>query len=100
MTLPRIDRAAALRRDADRLMRALDSPGTLLVPVWRDKIVIAPGLEPRAIFPAVADAGSLVDAAGGVVWLGRGRPQKCFPLGVAGVEGAAPPAPPPCGGGA
>lgn len=80
--LPRLDRAAFLRRDTERLMRALDAPGTLLVPVWRDKNVLAVGSEPRAALPSAGEAGALIDAASEIVWLGRVGDADCFALDV------------------
>ena len=80
--LPRLDRSASLRRDTDGLMRALDAPRTLLVPVWRDKNFISTGLEPRAALPTAKDGGALIDAASELVWLGRVGDADCFALDV------------------
>jgi NAD+ diphosphatase len=86
VTLPRLDRAAALRKDTDHLMRALDAPGTLLVPVWRDKAILTSGEPPRAWMPAVATAGALVDAAAELVWLGQVAGSDCFALDLSELE--------------
>jgi NAD+ diphosphatase len=80
--LPRLDRAAVLRKDTDRLMRALDAKSTILVPVWRDKALIAAGPEPHALLPTVATASTLVDAADELAWLGRVGQADCFALDV------------------
>jgi NAD+ diphosphatase len=82
---PRLDRAAFLRKDTERLMRALDAPATLLVPVWRDKNLIATGSVPRAALPTASDAGALIDAASEIVWLGLVGGADCFALDVSGL---------------
>src|SRR5436190_22815076 len=78
--LPRIDRAAHLRKDTSRLMSALDAPETLLVPVYRDKNLFTPGGEDRAALLTVAQAASLVDSAAELVWLGLLDGKDCFAL--------------------
>jgi len=84
--LPRIDRAAVLRKDTDRLMRALDDAKTILVPVWRDKAIIATGDAPRALLPTVATASALVDAAEELVWLGKVGEADCFALDISSLS--------------
>ncbi|HEX4341398.1 MAG TPA: NAD(+) diphosphatase [Polyangiaceae bacterium] len=86
MTLPRLDRASHLRKDTDRLMRALDAPGTILVPVWRDKALVTDVGETRAVLPVVATASALVDAAAELVWLGNVGDANCFALDLSDLE--------------
>jgi NAD+ diphosphatase len=80
--LPRIDRAAALRKDTDGLMRALDAKDTLLVPVWRDKTVITHAGDPHAVIPTVATASALIDTATELAWLGLVGKSACFALDI------------------
>jgi NAD+ diphosphatase len=84
--LPRIDRAAALRKDTDGLMRALDAEDTLLVPVWRDKTVITHAGDPHAVIPTVATASALIDVATELAWLGVVGKSSCFALDVSTLE--------------
>ncbi len=86
VTFPRLDRAAALRKDTDRLMHALDAPGTLLVPVWRDKTLISDAAGPRAVMPSVAVASALVDVAAELAWLGQVGGKDCFALDLSDLE--------------
>jgi len=76
----RLDRAAHLRRDTDRLMAALDSPKTLFVPVYRDQNFVATGAEVRAVLVPGDRAATLIDAASEIVWLGIVGDKNCFAL--------------------
>jgi NAD+ diphosphatase len=67
-------------------MLALDAPGTLLVPVWRDKNILMTGGRPRAALPTAQEAGSLIDAATEIVWLGRVGEADCFALDVSSLQ--------------
>lgn len=81
MTRPlRLDRAPELRKHTDRLLSALDTPGSLLVPVWRDKNVVEASPDPRAALLEVRAAGALIDGASEIVWLGRVADRDCFAL--------------------
>lgn len=80
MTVPRLDRASHLRKDTDRLMAALDAPGTLLVPVHRDQAFFVAGKPGEAFLPRVRDAGSLVDRATELCWLGLVGSDDCFAI--------------------
>jgi len=84
--LVRLDRAAELRRNTDRLMAALDQPATLLVPVHRDQNLLSTAGEPRAVLLPVSEAAALVDAAGELVWLGRVGDRDCFAIDISGIE--------------
>lgn len=86
MKLPRIDRASELRRHTDQLMAALDAPGTVLVPVWRDQNLIALHPAPRATLPMAGEAPSLIDLASEIVWLGKLGDRSCFALDLSEVE--------------
>jgi NAD+ diphosphatase len=87
--LPRIDRAGHLRKDTDRLMAALDAPGTVLVPVWRSKSLVdrAGG---AAFLPRVADASPVIDRAGEIVWLGQLGGADCFALDLSSLDAPTP----------
>jgi NAD+ diphosphatase len=67
-------------------MRALDLPGTLLVPVWRDKNLLVTGAETRAALPTAGEATSLIDAASEIVWLGLVGDADCFALDVSSLS--------------
>jgi NAD+ diphosphatase len=86
VTILRLDRAAALRKDTERLMRALDAQETLLVPVWRDKTLITSDREPRAVIPPAKTAGALIDVATELAWLGLVGGRDCFALDLSELE--------------
>jgi NAD+ diphosphatase len=81
---PRIDRAAQLRKDSNRLMAALDEPSSLLVPVWRNKSLIAEHSTARVV--SVRDSGALIDIADELVWLGLLGGVDCFAIDLSGRE--------------
>jgi NAD+ diphosphatase len=80
VTITRLDRAANLRKDADRLTRAFQASGTLLVPIFHDKALISMEPDPHAVILTGAAAGSLIDAAREVVWLGLVGGKDCFAI--------------------
>jgi NAD+ diphosphatase len=86
VTISRLDRAAALRKDTDRLMRALDAQETLLVPVWRDKTLITTGGEAHAVIPTAKSASALIDAASELAWLGLVGGRDCFALDLSQLD--------------
>jgi NAD+ diphosphatase len=81
---PRIDRAAHLRKDSERLMAALDEPASILVPVWRNKNLIAEHSEARLV--SVQHGGALVDIADELVWLGLLGAADCFAIDLSARE--------------
>jgi NAD+ diphosphatase len=82
---PRINRAAELRQNTQRLMEALDLPETLLLPVWREKSFFTDGAEARGLLRTVREAGQLVDRASEIVWLGQLGTTDCFALDLSEV---------------
>jgi NAD+ diphosphatase len=83
-SIPLIDRASHLRKNTERLMKALDAPSTLLVPVWRDKSLV--DAAPRAALPTVAEASTLIDRSSELVWLGLLGGVDCFALELSELE--------------
>jgi NAD+ diphosphatase len=73
-----LDRAAALRKDRERLNRMLSDPTALLFPVWREQNFVC--LEPRAGVPPLLNSAPLLDAAEELVWLGLREERPCFAL--------------------
>jgi NAD+ diphosphatase len=79
-THPLLDRAAHLRSKEDRMAAMLADPAALMVPVWRNKNLIASGDTPR---PALLDAErcrALIDIAPLTVFLGMYEERPCFAL--------------------
>lgn len=74
----RLDRAANLRKDRERLNQMLSAPNALLFPVWREQNFVC--LEPRAFVPPLLNSEALLDAADELVWLGLRGDHPCFAL--------------------
>jgi NAD+ diphosphatase len=75
-----LDRAAHLRPELNDLRGRFNRPGSVLVPVWRNKNLIAPGRPARPALLAAAQAGQLLETAGAMVWLGLLGDADCFAL--------------------
>ena len=65
-----LDRATHLRTDASRLAERLRAPSTRIVPVWRDRSLIAGGSRPRLLALTEESAGTAISLAHEVVFLG------------------------------
>jgi len=78
-----LDRAAAVRKDVDQLEAALRSPETLIVPLHRDLNLVAG--ERLALLP-VAQASSLLDLDGELVFLGQLGERACFAFDASGLS--------------
>jgi NAD+ diphosphatase len=79
-----LDRAASLRRDRDRLVAMLDSPDTLLLPVWRSKHLVTSSGEP--VLLSAVEGSALCDWGGELVFLGLSGDRACFAVDVSPVE--------------
>jgi NAD+ diphosphatase len=84
--MPRLDRASELRRDTDRLMKALDAADTFVVPVHRDQSLVVLGAEPRAVLLDAGSASPLIDVASEIVWLGRIGERDCFAIDLSQLD--------------
>ena len=65
-----LDRATHLRADAACLAERLRAPSTRIVPVWRDRSLIAAGDRPRLLALTEESAGTAISLAHEVVFLG------------------------------
>ncbi len=80
-SLLNLDRAAHLREGLeDDLGARLGRPESLLVPVWRNKNLIAPGRPARPALLPASQAGQLLEPAGAMVWLGLLGGADCFAI--------------------
>src|SRR3954452_5318931 len=85
-----LDRASALRDDADWIAERLSDPATLFVPVWRSKTLVQGGDEPQAVF-LTGEAAQAVRMAGGPwAFLGLQGEQAVFAVDASGVEDPVP----------
>jgi NAD+ diphosphatase len=76
--LPLLDRAAHLRKDGAYLEARLAEPETLLIPVWRNKVLVSRGPMPHPAAVRVAAAPGFVTPDVELVWLGLLGDQACF----------------------
>jgi NAD+ diphosphatase len=76
--LPLLDRAAHLRKDGAYLEARLAEPETLLIPVWRNKVLVSRGPTPHPAPVRVAAAPGFVAPDVELVWLGLLGDQACF----------------------
>jgi NAD+ diphosphatase len=72
-----LDRAAHLRKDVDFLQAELRAPGSVILPAFRDVNLVAG--ERIALLP-IAEASSLLDHDGELVWLGKLAQGSCFAI--------------------
>jgi NAD+ diphosphatase len=72
-----LDRAAHLRKDVDFLQAELRAPQSVILPVFRELALID---GERVALVSVAEAGSLLDHDGELVWLGKLAQGSCFAL--------------------
>jgi NAD+ diphosphatase len=72
-----LDRAAHLRKDVDFLQAELRARESLILPTWRDLSLVAGG---RLALLPIAEAGSLLDHDGELVWLGKLPAGSCFAI--------------------
>ncbi|QLQ38401.1 NAD(+) diphosphatase [Micromonospora robiginosa] len=80
-----LDRAAALRGDAAWLAERLSDPGSVVLPLWRDRCLVDAG---RALVrPAAVDAGEVLAAADQTVFLGLDAGRAVFAADLSGREG-------------
>ncbi len=81
-----LDRASALRDDADWIAERLDDPASLFVPVWRSKTLVQGEDEPQAVFLTGAAASAVRMAGGPWAFLGLQGDQAVFAVDVSGVD--------------
>lgn len=80
------DRAAHRREDLGYLEDSLTRPDSLLLPVADGQNLVRMHESRVELFmPTLAEAGSLIDAGGELVWLGELSGQACFALDVSHV---------------
>jgi len=84
--MTRLDRAAHLRQSSTTLADALRSEATQIVPVWRNRNLIAKGRPARPVLLSATDASGLIQAGGALVWLGLLDDAHCFALDVSPSE--------------
>jgi len=65
-----VDRAAHLRSNDGELERFLTDPESLIIPVWRNKSLLAKGRPSRPALVRRGDAQGLLEGSGAIVWLG------------------------------
>jgi NAD+ diphosphatase len=71
-------RAAKLRQDDANLANRLADPASLIIPMWRNRHLIATGRPTQPALLTVAQMGELLAACGPVVFLGLIDDQPCF----------------------
>jgi NAD+ diphosphatase len=75
--LPRLERAAHLRKDLDFLEAELARPKSVLVPVWRDSCLVTGD---QLALLSFASARGLLELGGELVWLGKLGDNSCFAM--------------------
>ena len=75
---PPFDRAAHLRKGLDDLGPTLEEPGTVWIPLWRNRNLIASGRPTRPAMLTSKRAAPLVELAQRIVWLGRLGEADCL----------------------
>ena len=84
--LPLLDRAAHLRKDGAYLEARLSEPETLLIPVWRNQVLVSRGPMPHPAAVRVAAAPGFVTPDVELVWLGLLGDQACFAVDLSGRD--------------
>ena len=84
--LPLLDRAAQLRKDGAYLEARLAEPETLLLPVWRNKLLVSRGPEPHPAPVRVTDAPGFVARDVELVWLGLLDGKACFAVDLSELD--------------
>ena len=84
--LPSLDRAAHLRKDGAYLEARLAEPDTLLVPVWRNKVLVSSGPTPRPVPVRVGQAPGFVSRDVELVWLGLLGGSPCFAVDLSELD--------------
>jgi NAD+ diphosphatase len=84
--LPLLDRAAQVRRNAEALEARLDDPLTWLVPVWRNKVLVTSGDEPRPLPIPVGRGSTLTAGNPELAWLGLLGENGCFAVDLSGAD--------------
>src|SRR5689334_18809679 len=77
-----LDRASHLRKDLDFLQAELRAGQSLILPVWRDLVLVG---EQGAAFVPAAEARELLQHDGELVWLGKLAQGSCFALDVSAI---------------
>lgn len=83
-TLSVIDRASSLRRDRQQLVLLLETPDSVIVPVWRSKHLVSADSAP--VLLDVREASALLDCGGEVVFLGMRDRAACFAVDLSTLE--------------
>ncbi len=84
-----LDRATALRRDDDWIAARLADRDSRVVPVWRDRNLIAGGDSPRAVMVSGTTARDMIDMAGALALLGVDGETAHFAVDLSAHEPAA-----------
>jgi NAD+ diphosphatase len=84
--LPLLDRAAHLRKDGAYLEARLSEPDTLLVPVWRNKVLVSRGSTPHPAAVRLAEAPAFVSGDVELAWLGLLGNQACFAVDLSAFD--------------
>jgi NAD+ diphosphatase len=84
--LPALDRAAPLRKNPEALESRLDDPQTLLVPVWRNRVLVSLGDVPAPLPLTVAQSSALMTRNPELAWLGMLGQNGCFAADISGVD--------------
>jgi len=77
--LPRLDRDALRRKDLDHLEQRLGRPETLVVPVWREQLLVR---DDRLLYPRLRDARDLLDSSGELAYLGTYGGEAAFGIDI------------------
>lgn len=80
------DRAGLLRRDEGWVSRQRADPTTCMIPVWRDRHLIAAAPEPRPVFLAPEDVPALVSDIDAAPLLGLVERKAFFAVDISHVE--------------
>ena len=84
--LPALDRAAHLRKDSRFLEARLGDPDSLLIPFWRNKLLISNRESSSPVALRVASAPAFVAAEVEIVWLGLLGERACFAVDVSALD--------------
>jgi NAD+ diphosphatase len=84
--LPALDRAAHLRRDGRFLEARLSDPESLLIPFWRNKLLVSSGGTPHPVALRVARAPEFTAEDLEIVWLGLLGERACFAVDISAFD--------------
>jgi NAD+ diphosphatase len=84
--LPLLDRAAHLRKDGTYLEARLGELETVLLPIWRNKVLVSRGPTPHPAPVRVEDAPAFVANDVPLVWLGLLGEKPCFAVDLSNID--------------